>query len=66
MYRDPVHDFGILRFDPKAIKYLTLTPLELRPEFARNVHLSCAKVHTDDWKALAKKSASSATMLARS
>lgn len=35
VYRDPVHDFGILKFDPKAIKYLSLAPLELRPDLAR-------------------------------
>ena len=35
MYRDPVHDFGILRFDPKAIKYMPLTALKLRPDLAR-------------------------------
>ena len=32
---DPVHDFGILKFDPKAIKYMPLTALELRPDLAR-------------------------------
>lgn len=35
VYRDPVHDFGILRFDPKQIKYMPLTGLELRPELAK-------------------------------
>lgn len=35
VYRDPVHDFGILRFDPKAIKYMQLDSLELRPEYAK-------------------------------
>ncbi len=35
VYRDPVHDFGILRFDPKAIKYMPVTELELRPDLAR-------------------------------
>ncbi|KAL2106403.1 hypothetical protein VUR80DRAFT_6773 [Thermomyces stellatus] len=35
VYRDPVHDFGILRFDPKAIKYMQVTALPLRPELAR-------------------------------
>lgn len=35
VYRDPVHDFGILRFDPKAIKYLPLAQLELRPDLAK-------------------------------
>ena len=35
VYRDPVHDFGILRFDPKAIKYMPVTALDLRPDLAR-------------------------------
>lgn len=35
VYRDPVHDFGILRFDPKAIKYMPLAALTLRPDLAR-------------------------------
>jgi S1-C subfamily serine protease len=35
VYRDPVHDFGILRFDPKAIKYMKLDQLELRPDLAK-------------------------------
>ena len=35
VYRDPVHDFGILQFDPKAIKYMEVKPLELRPDSAR-------------------------------
>ncbi|KAF2487379.1 Peptidase, trypsin-like protein [Neohortaea acidophila] len=35
VYRDPVHDFGILRFDPKAIKYLPLGELTLRPDLAK-------------------------------
>jgi hypothetical protein len=30
-----VHDFGILRFDPKAIKYMTVSALQLRPDFAK-------------------------------
>lgn len=35
VYRDPVHDFGILRFDPKAIKYMPLASLQLRPDLAK-------------------------------
>ena len=35
VYRDPVHDFGILRFDPKAIKYMPLDELTLRPDMAK-------------------------------
>jgi len=30
-----VHDFGILKFDPKAIKYMKVEALPLRPEHAR-------------------------------
>ncbi|KAF1357814.1 trypsin-like serine protease [Lizonia empirigonia] len=35
VYRDPVHDFGILRFDPSKIKYMPLTALELHPDLAK-------------------------------
>ncbi|KAK2749403.1 hypothetical protein FQN57_006335 [Myotisia sp. PD_48] len=35
IYRDPVHDFGILKFDPAAIKYMPLTELSLQPELAK-------------------------------
>lgn len=35
VYRDPVHDFGILQFDPKAIRYMKLTELQLKPDAAR-------------------------------
>lgn len=31
VYRDPVHDFGILRYDPKASPHVDAVPLELRP-----------------------------------
>jgi hypothetical protein len=35
VYRDPVHDFGILRYDPKAIKYMQVDGLDLTPEQAK-------------------------------
>lgn len=35
IYRDPVHDFGFLKFDPKAIKYMKVQALELRPDLAK-------------------------------
>ncbi|KAK2757567.1 hypothetical protein FQN54_004536 [Arachnomyces sp. PD_36] len=35
IYRDPVHDFGILKFEPSAIKYMELTALNLKPSSAR-------------------------------
>lgn len=35
MYRDPVHDFGFLKFDPAAIRYMKLTELKLQPDAAR-------------------------------
>lgn len=35
VYRDPVHDFGILKFDPKAIKYMPVKALTLRPDLAK-------------------------------
>lgn len=34
VYRDPVHDFGFLRFNPKDVKYMKVEQLELRPELA--------------------------------
>ena len=40
VYRDPVHDFGILRFDPKAIKYMPVEELPLRPDLAKG-SVSC-------------------------
>lgn len=35
IYRDPVHDFGFLRFDPKAIKYMEVRELQLHPELVK-------------------------------
>ncbi|CAB72237.1 serine protease, involved in lipid metabolism [Schizosaccharomyces pombe] len=35
VYRDPVHDFGFLRFDPKKIRYMNVEQLELRPDLAK-------------------------------
>lgn len=35
VYRDPVHDFGFLRFDPKKIRHMKLEALELRPDLAK-------------------------------
>ncbi|KAM0350692.1 hypothetical protein ACHAPU_003184 [Fusarium lateritium] len=35
IYHDPVHDFGFLKFNPKAVKYMELTAMELRPDLAR-------------------------------
>jgi S1-C subfamily serine protease len=35
VYRDPVHDFGILRFDVNAIKYMPVAALQLRPDLAK-------------------------------
>ncbi|KAI8327906.1 trypsin-like cysteine/serine peptidase domain-containing protein [Choanephora cucurbitarum] len=35
IYRDPVHDFGFLKFDPTKIKYMPLTQVELHPELAK-------------------------------
>ncbi len=35
IYRDPVHDFGFLRFDPSSINFMQLKALELAPEEAR-------------------------------
>jgi S1-C subfamily serine protease len=35
IYRDPVHDFGFYRFDPKDVEFMALRELELAPERAR-------------------------------
>jgi S1-C subfamily serine protease len=35
IYRDPIHDFGFLQFDPKLVKYLHLSELQLRPTLAK-------------------------------
>jgi len=37
VYRDPVHDFGILKFDPKAIKYMDIESLPLCPDLAKSM-----------------------------
>jgi S1-C subfamily serine protease len=34
-YRDPVHDFGVLKFDPKSIKHMPVFALTLRPDLAK-------------------------------
>ena len=34
IYRDPVHDFGLFRYDPAALKYIEPVQLELRPDRA--------------------------------
>jgi S1-C subfamily serine protease len=36
VYRDPVHDFGFFRFDPKKVKFLQLHEIPLRPEAAKS------------------------------
>jgi pro-apoptotic serine protease NMA111 len=35
VYRDPVHDFGILKFDPGKIRHSTVTALTLDPDAPR-------------------------------
>jgi S1-C subfamily serine protease len=35
VYRDPVHDFGFVRYDPSAVKFMTPGELPLVPEHAR-------------------------------
>ncbi|CCK71999.1 Nma111p KNAG_0I02140 [Huiozyma naganishii CBS 8797] len=35
IYRDPVHDFGFLKFDPNQIKYSDIQALELKPDLAK-------------------------------
>lgn len=35
IYRDPVHDFGIFRYDPASLRFMEAGELELAPELAR-------------------------------
>lgn len=35
VYRDPVHDFGFFRFDPKKVRFMDVQALELAPQAAR-------------------------------
>ncbi|KAJ2767242.1 hypothetical protein IWQ56_003407, partial [Coemansia nantahalensis] len=35
IYRDPIHDFGFLQFDPAKIKYMKLVEIPLAPERAK-------------------------------
>ncbi|KAF9372729.1 hypothetical protein CPB97_001047 [Podila verticillata] len=35
IYRDPVHDFGFLRFDKSKIKYMDVVSIPLAPELAK-------------------------------
>ena len=45
VYRDPVHDFGIYRYDPKALQFMKPEALELAPQAAR-VGSSCVLLGT--------------------
>ncbi|KAM9905175.1 hypothetical protein OXX69_007283 [Metschnikowia pulcherrima] len=35
IYRDPIHDFGFLQFNPADIKHMVVSELELRPDLAK-------------------------------
>lgn len=35
IYRDPIHDFGFLKFDPKDVRYMKIEQLDLRPDLAQ-------------------------------
>ncbi|CAG8737644.1 14771_t:CDS:2, partial [Funneliformis mosseae] len=35
IYRDPIHDFGFLKFDPSKIKFMDLIQIPLEPERAK-------------------------------
>lgn len=37
VYRDPIHDFGFLKFDIKEVKYMELTAMQLRPDLAKGM-----------------------------
>ncbi|RKP12609.1 trypsin-like cysteine/serine peptidase domain-containing protein [Piptocephalis cylindrospora] len=34
VYRDPIHDFGFLRFNPAHIRYMPISAIPLRPDLA--------------------------------
>jgi S1-C subfamily serine protease len=52
VYRDPVHDFGILRYDPKAIKYMHVDGLTLSPDQAKGAFDNRKGLQTrEDWRA---------------
>lgn len=35
MYIDPVHDYGLFRFDPHAVKFMDVKELKLSPDSAK-------------------------------
>jgi len=35
IYYRPIHDFGILRYDPKSVKYMAVSAIPLRPDLAK-------------------------------
>ncbi|KAI8849018.1 trypsin-like cysteine/serine peptidase domain-containing protein [Chytridium lagenaria] len=35
IYRDPIHDFGFLKFDPSKIQYMPVTDITLAPHLAK-------------------------------
>lgn len=35
VYRDPIHDFGVFRYDPEKLKHINVEEIELRPDLAR-------------------------------
>lgn len=35
IYRDPIHDFGLFRFDPEAVRFMDVVELPLNPDGAR-------------------------------
>ncbi|KAF8473230.1 hypothetical protein BDZ91DRAFT_393220 [Kalaharituber pfeilii] len=35
IYRDPIHDFGVFRYDPEKLKHIDVEEIELRPDLAR-------------------------------
>ncbi|CAO3585003.1 unnamed protein product [Absidia cylindrospora] len=35
IYRDPIHDFGFLQYDPAKVRFLDIDPIDLYPEGAR-------------------------------
>jgi hypothetical protein len=58
LYRDPVHDFGFMHFDPAAVQFMDLEEVPLVPE-AATVGLEIRVVGNDSGEKVRKADVSS-------